>query len=47
VLDISLGNIETLGYVFESDDGVWLGDVLAEGLWDTLGRTIGNAVLVI
>jgi hypothetical protein len=45
VTDISLGNIVTLGYVFGSDDGIWLGDLLAEGLRDTLGRTLWNEVL--
>jgi hypothetical protein len=40
VLDVSLlDNIESLRYVLSgpSDDGIWL---IAEGLWDTLGRTL-------
>jgi hypothetical protein len=45
VLCVSLGNIETLGYVFWSDDGIWLGDLLTEGLGDTLGRTLRNGVV--
>jgi hypothetical protein len=45
VLGISLDNIETLGYVVGSDDGVWLGALLAEVFGDTLGRAIGNKVL--
>jgi hypothetical protein len=45
VIGISLGNIETLGYVFGSDDGVWLEALLAEVLGDTLGRTLWNEML--
>jgi hypothetical protein len=45
VLGISLGNIEKLGYVLGSDDGIWLGDLLARVLGDTLGRTLWNEVL--
>jgi hypothetical protein len=45
VLDISLGDIETLGYVLGSVDGIWLGDELAEWLGETLGRMIGSKVL--
>jgi hypothetical protein len=50
VTGISLGkigtlNFEALGYVLGSDDGIWLGDLPARGLGDTLGRTIGNEVL--
>jgi hypothetical protein len=47
VADISLGNIETLGYVLVPDDGVWLGALLVEIFGDTLSRTLGNKVLVI
>jgi hypothetical protein len=42
---ISLGKIETLGYALGSDDGLLLGDLIAEGFGDLLGRTYGNAVI--
>jgi hypothetical protein len=45
VLGIALGNIETLGYVIGSGDGIWLGELVAEGVWDILGRTLFNVVL--
>jgi hypothetical protein len=45
VIGIPLGDIETLGYVLWSNDGIWLGDLLAEGLEDTLGRSFGSEVL--
>jgi hypothetical protein len=43
VRGFSLGDIERLGY--GSDDGILLGDVLAEGLEGTPGRTFGISVL--
>jgi hypothetical protein len=42
VLGFSLGNIE---YLLGSDDGIWLGDLLARGLRDTLGRAFVNEVI--
>jgi hypothetical protein len=45
VLDSSLGNVETLGYVLVSEDGIWLEDLLEDGLGDTLGCTRWNEVL--
>jgi hypothetical protein len=45
VLGFSLGIIESLGYLFGSDDGIWLGDLLARGRRDTLGRAFANEII--
>jgi hypothetical protein len=40
-LGISLGDIESLGFVLGSNDGIWLVDGIAEVLGLTLGRSLG------